>query len=92
LVHIDFSKTPYVFKKVRRNFNYLAEFIEYVYGNVKCRLISTVDLADDKVIENYDKKSNRFDLTKPIIIPVFYSKYLCEDYKSIPKTYKDYFL
>jgi hypothetical protein len=36
LIHLDFSKTANRFTKKRRNFNKLARFISYEFGNVKC--------------------------------------------------------
>jgi hypothetical protein len=36
LIHLDFSKTSSRFTKKRRNFNRIAKFISYEFGNVKC--------------------------------------------------------
>jgi hypothetical protein len=36
LIHLDFSKTSNRFSKKRRNFNKLAKFIAYEFGNIKC--------------------------------------------------------
>jgi hypothetical protein len=38
LIHLDFSKTSNRFNKKRRNFNKLAKFIAYEFGNVKCNI------------------------------------------------------
>jgi hypothetical protein len=38
LIHLDFSKTSNRFTKRRRNFNKLARFISYEFGNVKCHV------------------------------------------------------
>jgi hypothetical protein len=39
LIHLDLSKTDDKFKKQRRAFNQLAEFIEYDHGNVNCFIL-----------------------------------------------------
>jgi hypothetical protein len=39
LIHLDFSKTDEKFKKQRRTFNQLAEFVKYDHGNVNCFIL-----------------------------------------------------
>jgi hypothetical protein len=46
LVHLSLAKTQSKFRKQRRNFNELAKFIKYEYGNVMAKLIKT----DEEVI------------------------------------------
>jgi hypothetical protein len=38
MVHLDFSRTPWKFMKVRRRFNALAVFIRYTHGDVECKV------------------------------------------------------
>jgi hypothetical protein len=40
LIHLDFSKTSSRFTKKRRNFNKLARFISYEFGNGKCNVFN----------------------------------------------------
>jgi hypothetical protein len=73
LIHLDFVKIVSRFTKKRRNFNKLARFILYDFGNVKCYVYN--------VIESYIKN--------PITIPIYYTKYIAENERSIPQKYKD---
>jgi hypothetical protein len=92
LVHLDLSRTPYAFIKTRRTFNYLAVFLEYEHGNVKVKLLNPTNLNDSEIDKKFDKVSNSFNINKPIIIPIYYCKYLCESVKDIPNQYRIYFL
>jgi hypothetical protein len=73
LIHLDFTKTGSKFTKKRRIFNKLAKFISYDFGNVKCEVYN--------VIEEHIKN--------PITIPIFYTKYVAENERSIPPRYKE---
>jgi hypothetical protein len=39
LIHLDLAKTQAKFDPIRRNFNHIGEFQEYLHGNVVCRII-----------------------------------------------------
>jgi hypothetical protein len=56
LIHIDLSKTQQKFRKQRRVFNQLAEFIEYEHGNVKCKTLNTNSSFGEVVIPIYYTK------------------------------------
>ena len=75
LVHLDFAKTKSRFSKKRRVFNKLAEFISYDFGNVKCNVFNVTD----KYVKN------------PVTLPIYYTKYLAENEKSIPQRYRELF-
>jgi hypothetical protein len=70
---LDFTKTASRFTKKRRNFNKLARFISFDFGNVKCHVYN--------VIESHIKN--------PITIPIYYTKYIAENERSIPQKYKE---
>lgn len=46
MIHIDYSKTNKKFEKQRRNFNELAEFIEYKNGNVVCKSLKSKEIIE----------------------------------------------
>ena len=73
LIHLDFAKTASIFVKKRRTFNKLAKFISYDFGNVKCYVYN--------VIEQHIKNL--------VTIPIYYTKYLAENERSIPQKYKE---
>jgi hypothetical protein len=74
LVHLDSSKLGYGGKK-RRKFNRLAVFDSYVNGNVGCNvLIWNSDLE-------LDLSSFR------VTIPIYYTKLVAEDLKSVPNEF-----
>jgi hypothetical protein len=73
LIHLDFAKTASRFTKKRRNFNKLVRFISYDFENVKCHVYN--------VIESHIKN--------PITIPIYYTKYVAENERSIPQKYKE---
>jgi allophanate hydrolase subunit 1 len=39
MIHLDLARTELAFQKKRRNFGHLAEFIEYIHGNGKAKLL-----------------------------------------------------
>jgi hypothetical protein len=41
MIHLDLSRTPYKFMKVRRKFNALGIFQRYIHGNVECRIFKS---------------------------------------------------
>jgi hypothetical protein len=55
LVHVPFSKINY---KRRRNFTHLASFIQYIHGNVECKLVYPDDEYSGDVV----------------VIPIYYTK------------------
>lgn len=81
LIHLSFAKTKDKLRKRRRVFNRLAIFDSYVNGNVRC---SVLERNEDGEIDyvNYER----------IVIPIFYTKFLCEDEKRIPEKYKQLIL
>jgi hypothetical protein len=91
MVHLDYSKTPLSFMKVRRNFNHLAEFLEYESGNVKCRLRNNIEFSNAKNDWFDDRGTEINEKTKIVTIPIYYCKLVSFDLKSLPEKYKDYF-
>ena len=89
LVHLDFSKTPMKFMKKRRNFNALAEFIEYQHGNVVARVLRLINLEIKK--DTTADKSLDVNLNDRVIIPVYFTKFVCERSSEIPLFYESYF-
>jgi hypothetical protein len=73
LIHLDFAKTGSKIIKKQRTFNKLAKFISYDFGNVKCHVYNVIK----KHIKN------------PITIPIYYTKYIAENERSIPQKYKE---
>jgi hypothetical protein len=78
LVHLDEEKTKMKFYKRRRNFDHLAMFVRYEFGNVVCRLL---------VIVNEGKRGIGI-MDKSITIPIYYTKFISTDMASIPLAYK----
>jgi hypothetical protein len=77
LVHLSEYKTEQKFDKRRRNFDRLAIFVSYNFGNVVCRLL---------VIGNEGKQ---IGLTgDSITIPIYHTKYISRDINSIPLAYR----
>jgi tRNA U34 5-carboxymethylaminomethyl modifying enzyme MnmG/GidA len=73
LIHLDFAKTASRFAKKRRTFNKLVRFISYDFGNVKCYFYNVIE----RHIKNH------------ITIPIYYTKYIAENERSIPPKYKE---
>jgi hypothetical protein len=101
MVHLDFSRTPWKFMKIRRRFNALAEFIRYTHGDVECQVVlSGIDSAaqeeiggrrEKKVEETEEKEHLDMSLAKPIIVPIYYTKYVCKNIAKLPEKYRNYF-
>jgi hypothetical protein len=74
LVHVDMIKTniPRATKR-RATFNRLAEFIGYEHGNVCC-----------KVLEKQITEGISLFWKRPIIIPIYYTKYVCATLADLP--------
>jgi hypothetical protein len=81
LVHTSFEKTRAMFKKQRRNFSALATFINYEGPNAHIRLMKPGPLLAPSV-------GNPDGLVSDLVIPVFYTKIICEDASKIPAEYK----
>jgi hypothetical protein len=93
LVHLDYSKTPMRFNKIRRKFNALAYFLEYTNGNVKCRLLKPFELTESITKEDKNDKSIDFDAKDRIItVPIYYCKKVGNSIIDLPQNYKTYFL
>jgi hypothetical protein len=59
-------------KKRRKQFNYIAEFIEYVHGNVRCYILCRSVPEDDK---------NQ-------VIPIYCTMLICHDIRELPEKYR----
>jgi hypothetical protein len=89
MVHVDYSRTPMVFMKVRRNFQYLAEFLSYKHGSVRCRLFGNVEFTN---VKDTNDKSNALDpKSKVIIVPIYYCKFMSTNLKALPGRFKNHF-
>jgi hypothetical protein len=77
LVHIPRAKTSKKFKKRRRNFDTLAVFDGYVFGNVQCFRIRVINRGN--TIEQWDEK---------YVIPIYFTKYVAANINSIPWEYR----
>jgi hypothetical protein len=62
--------------KIRRTFNQLGSFLEYERGNVMCNLLTWMD---DGTIGLW---------RPPISIPIYFTKFLADNWESIPREYK----
>ena len=82
LIHLNLSKTEEKLRKKRRVFNRLAAFHKYNNGNVIC---SVLERYDGKTIPSKLKYGN-------IEIPIFYTKFLCDNISEIPNDYKQLIL
>jgi hypothetical protein len=76
LVHIDNAKNADKLNKKRRIFNRLATFLAYDHGNVVCQVL----YKNDQLHPNKLYK-------RPITPPNYYTKYLANSFKEIPKLY-----
>jgi hypothetical protein len=79
LIHTPVGKTEEKFRKGRRQFNHLAEFVRYNCGNVICRKL--VLRAGQTQVEE-----------KLIEVPVYYTRYVASEIENIPKDYLEEFL
>jgi hypothetical protein len=67
LIHLDLGKTQMKFTAQRRNFNHLAEFVTYKFGNVVCRLLKPLNNAKYVTVPVfYTKKISENLATLPI--------------------------
>jgi hypothetical protein len=80
LVHVDMLKVhmPRATKR-RATFNRLAEFIGYEYGSVRC-----------KVLEKQITEGNSLFWKNPIVVPIYYTKYVCAALADIPFTFRTF--
>jgi hypothetical protein len=78
-IYFPRGKTAEKYNKRRYNFDTLAEFIRYDNGNVVCEPFV------------FNKAGTHIILQNPITIPIYYTKYLCEDTASVPYEYRNAF-
>ena len=81
MVHIDTGKTAEKMTKRRVFYDRLAEFIEYKYGNVICRLLVGVK------INSADKNSTHF-----VTVPIYHTRFVAKNKDSIPKNVKSFYV
>ena len=81
MVHIDTGKTAEKMTKRRVFYDRLAEFIEYKYGNVICRLLVGVK------INSTDKNS-----THIVTVPIYHTRFVAKNKDSIPKNVKSFYV
>jgi hypothetical protein len=74
LIHVDFKKTAQKLAKTRKTFNHLATFLGYDHKNIVYQVIYKTSLKS-RIFEN------------PITIPIYYTKFVAESFKEIPKPY-----
>jgi hypothetical protein len=102
MVHLDFSRTPWKFMKVRRRFNALAVFIGYIHGDVQCQVfLSGIGSITQESVKGRKEKEDTTEieekqyletsLAKPIIVPIYYTKFVCKDITQLPDRYRNYF-
>jgi hypothetical protein len=77
LVHIPRAKTSTKFDKRRRNFDTLAKFDGYVFGNIQCFPIRVTTRGQDLLV-----------LEKKLVIPIYFTKYVANDIFNIPWNYR----
>jgi hypothetical protein len=76
MIHLDDSKTKDKMLKIRRQFNKLAVFVEYSFGNVECRVIT------------HERNSDQLVLKPVITIPIQYTKFVSSDINGIPEKFQ----
>ena len=74
LVHLDKGKTSNKFEKRRTYYDRLGEFIKYVNGNVKIKLLTPVRFAPNQVV--YETE-----------VPSYHTQFLAKNKESIPEEY-----
>jgi ABC-type microcin C transport system permease subunit YejB len=77
LIHLNEQKTEQKFDKRRRNFDQLAYFIRYDFGNVVCRPVVVTNEGSQITVTNIF-----------VTIPIYFTKYISRDINSIPIAYK----
>jgi hypothetical protein len=104
MVHLNFSRTPYKFLKIRRKFNALAIFQAYHHGNVVCTVFkSGLDKYEKNILEyktdlGVENEEDATDVSiklstekNEITVPIYYTKFVSENVTNIPKKYLHYF-
>jgi hypothetical protein len=92
MIHLNYSKTPLDFMKKRRNFKALAQFVEYVNGNCRVKVLNPIEMIESKNNENENDKSNELNLKRVIDIPIYHCKFVSNSLKDIPQNFRNYFL
>jgi hypothetical protein len=90
-IYLDYSKTPLDFMKKRRNFNALAQFVEYINGNCRVKVLSPIEIIENKNNEDVDE-SNELNLKRVIDIPIYFCKFVSNSLRYIPEKFRNYFL
>jgi hypothetical protein len=76
LIHIPWEKTSGMFKKQRRNFSELAEFMGYDGGNADVRLLNPIPQLSKQ----------------RLVIPIYYTKLIADNMDSLEEKYKEQLL
>jgi hypothetical protein len=89
MVHLNFSRTPYRFLKIRRKFNALAIFQRYHHGNVLCTVFkSGLDKYEKNILEyktdlGVENEEDATDVSiklstekNEITVPIYYTKFV----------------
>jgi hypothetical protein len=76
LIHLDESKTEKRMVRKRRVFNKIVVFSHYENGNVYCKRVSN---DEDGIVVHNDY---------PIIIPIYYTRYIAPDINKLPEKYR----
>jgi hypothetical protein len=69
MICIEKEKTPHMFDKRRRTFEFLGKFIQYINGNVKVIIV-------DKYLKT---------VGKPIEIPIYFTKFVAHEHQPLPQ-------
>jgi hypothetical protein len=69
MVHLDLGKTPKSFQKVRRGYEYLAQFVSYKNGNVLVQLLNKTLAPEQKILE----------------VPIYYTRFVAQSKNKIPQ-------
>jgi hypothetical protein len=94
LAALDLSRTPMKFMKRRRVFNVLVRFIRYEHGNVIYSVLNSPDIKEEeeKSEGEADVDDLSFDFsTKEISVPIYNTKYVSKNVRTIPQSYLKYF-
>ena len=73
LVHLDKGKTSNKFEKRRTFWDRCGEFVEYINGNVRVRLLTPV-----KIATNSDPRTD-------VVVPIYHTRFLAKNKYSIPE-------
>jgi hypothetical protein len=74
MIHLTPERLTFI--KLRRRFGYLAEFVKYINGNVECNLLKPLKVSSITY--------------KTVIIPIWDTRYLCDDLKALKSFGKEY--